>query len=409
MKTLVSASKLSYTINGRTIVRDLDISLHTGELVGLIGPNGAGKSTVLKLLLGLIKPSTGTVLYEQKPLTILSDKQRAQSLAWCAQEHNLSLTCTVDQILEMGRYPHLGRWDSLTMHDKQILRQVKSFVGLDDWTNADVSTLSAGERQILMFARALVQDTQCLLLDEPSSNLDMGTEHKLFAMITELRREGKGIVAAIHNLNTAAEYCDRLILMYQGSLVAEGTPAKVLSEENLRRYYGIEVKVQLNQVTGSTSIVHIPKHVKNQGKRVHLIGGAGSALALTRLLVQAGYQLSAGVAHEYDSDAQLWHNLQIEMVKVAAFSHIDDSSFAQAHTLMAQADWVVLCAFPIGPSNRRNLVLAAQARRLLIVEEEPGFERFFGDQAIKNQFDTLAHKSPVLTKNAVLAHLAQND
>ncbi len=284
-----------------------------------------------------------------------------------SQETGQSFPFTVQEILLMGRYPHLGRFEQETPDDREKARQMLSYVGLGGLESRLFGELSGGERQLVLFAKALVQDTHVLLLDEPSSSLDIRHQDRIFSMALELAREGRAVAASVHNLGVAAHYCTRLILMDRGGIAAAGKPEDVLRPDLLDTIYGIRTVVTPSLATGSLTVSVVPWKEAGSGTRVHLIGGAGSAVNLTRELFRLGYHLSGGIAHEHDSDEKLWQSLGIENDRIGAFSRISDEDVEKAARLVEQADLTILCLFPVGQGNLGNLKLAARARRLVVL------------------------------------------
>lgn len=378
------------TGQGKKILEDVSFSAHGGELIGLIGANGAGKSTLLRHVSGYLKAQTGTVELAGKAVGAWGDKERARLLAWVSQDAPSAFPFTVEDLVAMGRYPYLGSFGKPGPDDLALVADLIRYVGLDSQRDQVYSTLSGGERQRALFARALAQGSRLLVLDEPSASLDLSHEHRLFAMMGELCREGRCVISAVHNLNTAAEYCHRLVLLHQGRLVADGRPEEVLTVENLKTYFGYEAHVGKNPATGSVLVQHAPRPARSRTPKVHVIGGAGAALNTTRLLVRLGYRVSGGIAHGLDNDATLWQSLGLAHVRVEPFSHIDNDSWDRARAMVEESDLTVLGDFPFGPGNRRNLSLAAQAKNLVILGD-PAHRRFFAD-GLAEEFQALVHR-----------------
>jgi iron complex transport system ATP-binding protein len=333
-------------------------------------------------------------------------RTRARKLAFMSQESGQTFPFTVLEILLMGRYPHMRRFEQETPGDRERARRMLSYVGLPGLQSRAFGELSGGERQLVLFAKALVQDTPVLVLDEPSSNLDIKHQDRIFSMAQELAREGRAVVASVHNLGVAAHYCTRLILMDKGRISAAGRPEDVLRSELLDRVYGIRTIVSPSLATGSLTVAVVPENAGGAGPRVHLIGGAGSAVNLTRELYRLGYQLSGGIAHEHDSDEELWRSLGVECERVGAFSRIGDDDVARAARLVERADLTILCSFPVGQGNLGNLRLAALAARLIILAPGAGdvTRSFFAHEG-RALFDELQRGARVLSYDALVAEL----
>ena len=369
---VLRAAGLRYRIGSAELLSGVDFELKKGELVGLIGPNGAGKTTLLKTLIGFLKPSGGDVYLDGRPIGDYKARDRARRIAYLSQHGPDQFPFPVIEVVEMGAYPVVGLGRAPGKRERDAAHKALAYVGLEHLAYRSFPTLSGGERQLALFARVLVQESPIIILDEPTVSLDIGHEAALLNMVGDLCAEGRSAVVALHNLNLAAEHCHRLVLMERGTVRAVGTPEEVLTRELIETSYHTEVHVGRNESTGSVSIDPVPRNARRVSLRVHVIGGAGSGVNITRFLHRSGCFITGGVAHELDSDAKLWRALGIPFVTTAAFSEIDETAFHDAASLIAEADITVLCAFPFGKGNSRNLRLAAGARELIILEEEPG-------------------------------------
>ncbi len=396
------AEEVHYTIaeGNKSLLRSVHVQIQPGELIGLIGPNGAGKSTLMKILLGFLQPTDGVVSLDSHPLVKLSAKQRAQSIAYMGQQGPGAFPFTAVEIVEMGTYPVLGTGKQPGKTERAAAMDALNYVGMGDFAQRNFLTLSGGEKQLVLFARVLVQNTPYILLDEPTANLDLGHETQLLQMSRELCKEGKGIMIAMHNLNSAAEFCDRLILLDRGELVAQGTPREVLTQKRVEQYYHTHARVGINESTGSITVTPVPQIQTQQGFKVHIIGGAGSSVTLTRLFHLQGIPMTGGVAHELDSDAKLWKALGIPYLEVPAFSEITEDVYGKAKNFVDEADLVILCSFPFGRGNVGNLELASYAalgNKLIILSTHTGTcERGFYLPHIDNLYRKIEQENPPL-------------
>ena len=403
---VLEARDLGWTVGEVQIVAGVSLAVEPGELIGVIGPNGAGKTTLLRLLAGLLCPTAGRVLLRGRPLLELDHRARARWISFMSQDTSQVYSFTVMEILLMGRYPHLGRFQNETAEDRERARRMLSYVGLASLGERTFSGLSGGERQLVLFARTLVQETDALLLDEPSSSLDIHHEDRIFSMAQELAREGRAVMASVHNLTVAAQYCSRLVLLEKGRVARDGRPAEVLQSELLDRVYDTRTVVSPSLATGSPTVAVVPRGTNAGGVRVHLIGGAGSAVNLTRELYRLGCRLSGGIAHEQDSDERLWKSLGIPCRTMGAFSRITDEEVDAAAAMVEEADLTVLCCFPVGAGNLGNLKLALRARRLVVLAPGPGDapRSFFSGEA-QALFDRVREKGEPLELPAVVQAL----
>lgn len=404
----LSVKNLSYSVGEKKILNSLSIEENSGELIGLIGPNGSGKTTLLKILSGIIRPSSGSVYINDVTLSKMTDKKRAKFIGYMPQDNNFSFRLNIMDVVLFGRYPYLGRMEKYSRNDLLIAERMLEYVGLKDYKNRFFDTLSGGEKQLVVFAKVLAQETQCLFLDEPTSNLDIKHQSKLFSMASELAKEGKIVITAVHNLNVASQYCNKLILLKGGSIVKEGSVASVLTPEIINDVYDVNAAVSVNTSTGARLVSVIPEPAKEQKLAVHIIGGAGSAVNLTRELLRMGVKVTGGIAHRYDADLLLWDSAGIISYSVAPFSQIEDKDVKKAKELVKSADLTVLCTFPIGVGNYRNLFLAMEAKKLIVIEDSvDSASRVFFYKDSKSIYDKLLSHADIMDLESFLKFIRQ--
>ncbi len=234
---------LDVHLGHRQVVKQVSFSAEAGEWLAVIGPNGAGKSSLLKAIAG-ITPCRGTLEIDGQSLEHLAPRQRARRLAMVAQSPVIPEGITVLEYTLLGRTPHLGAFGRESAADRVRVHDALADLDAAHLGARDVSTLSGGERQRVMLARALVQDTQVLLLDEPTTALDIGHQQDVMELVDRLRRErGITVITTLHDLTLASRYPDRLLMLVEGGVVAEGSPVDVLTEAHLARFYGASVSV----------------------------------------------------------------------------------------------------------------------------------------------------------------------
>lgn len=257
MEILAEAVKMF--IGSKEILKGIDFTLHNKEFVGIIGPNGSGKSTFLKCVYRVQKPTSGGITIDNKKLDELSYRESALKLAVVAQHNFYSFDFSVLEVVLMGRSPHKKIMERDNLKDFQIARQALKTVGLEDFEERNFSTLSGGEQQRVILARALTQQTECLVLDEPTNHLDIKYQLQIMDIVKSL---GLTVIAAIHDLNIAAMYCDRLVAIDAGTVVGMGTPQELLTEKFIYDMYGVESKINHEDETGRMNIVYLPQHWK---------------------------------------------------------------------------------------------------------------------------------------------------
>lgn len=254
-RALLRAEDVRCRLDGADILRGASLSVRAGELVGLIGPNGAGKSSLLRVVSGLWPISGGTVTLLDRPLRDYPPRRVAQVVAQVPQITALDFPFTVRQVVLMGRSPHLSRFALESAQDRALADEALRRTGTLDLAERLIGTLSGGERQRVLIARALTQQPRLLLLDEPTANLDLLHELSILALVRGLVDEGDlGAVAALHDLELAARACGRLVLLHEGAVLADGSPAEVLTPALLRAAYGVEARPFADPITGHLRI-----------------------------------------------------------------------------------------------------------------------------------------------------------
>jgi iron complex transport system ATP-binding protein len=248
---LLRADAITVRRDENTLLQSVSFSVAAGELVGLVGPNGAGKSTLLKAIGGLWTDVGGEVTLLGQPLRRYSTRQIARIVAHVPQITALDFAFTVEQIVMMGRSPHLGRFEIETGRDREIVQSALERTDTAHLSARLINTLSGGERQRVLIARALAQQPRVLLLDEPTANLDVQHQLGVLDLLRRLVAQDRlGAAVAVHDLEMAARYCDRLVMLHHGTVLAEGTPEAVLAPDLLAEVYCVDVQPYRDPITG---------------------------------------------------------------------------------------------------------------------------------------------------------------
>lgn len=250
----VAAQNLSYRIEAHRLLDGVDLRVEKGQMVGLIGPNGAGKSTLLRAISGILRCQDGTVMLEGRDIKDMTTKDVAAGLALIPQIAPYTHGFTSMELVLMGRYPHLGRFQVEGKEDERIAREAMALTETDQFAHRTLDTLSGGERQRVFVARALAQQPRMLLLDEPTSNLDVLHQLMVLDLVRHLVDDGLTAVAAFHDLSMAARYCDRLVVMSGGKVVANGLPEDVLTPRLIETVFKVKAAVYRDPVTGSLAV-----------------------------------------------------------------------------------------------------------------------------------------------------------
>lgn len=237
---MIQAINLSYEVNNKKICNNVNLNIDKDIITGIVGPNGSGKSTFLKQIYGTLEPTKGQVLLNGVDIENYGAKELARKIGVMAQENSLEFTFTVGEIVLMGRSPYLEFYSSYSLKDFELAREALMKVGLLDKINQNYRTLSGGEKQRVLLARLLTQNTPILILDEPTNHLDIGYQYKVLDIIKNLE---KTTIVAIHDLNFAIKYCDEIILFDKGRVLKKGKAKDVFTCEILREIFGIECKL----------------------------------------------------------------------------------------------------------------------------------------------------------------------
>jgi iron complex transport system ATP-binding protein len=262
---MIDVHSISFRYQKNWVLQDISFQVGKGEFIGVIGPNGSGKSTLLKVLYRLLSPQQGEVLVEFVPLKRMSRAEIAKRIAVVAQETYPLFPFRVIEIVLMGRSPYLGYLMFESEKDLEIAKKAMKWTEILNFSERPIDELSGGERKRVFIARALAQEPEVILLDEPTANLDIHHQIEFLDLILSLNREkGLTIVMATHDMNIAAEFCDRLILLRQGTIYKMGSPKEVITEENIERVYGCQVLVDQNPISGMPRINLLKKGTRNE-------------------------------------------------------------------------------------------------------------------------------------------------
>jgi iron complex transport system ATP-binding protein len=247
---------VSLGYNNKPVLKDITLRASPGELVGLIGPNGSGKSTIIKALSRIINPFSGKILLDGQDIVRIPRRELACLVGVVPQMPLLPSTFTAFEIVLMGRNPHLGLFQSEGPRDWAIAWRAMEQTTTRLLANRRINELSGGEIQCLLIARVLVQETKVILLDEPTANLDIGRQVEILDLIRKLCiKNNLTVLAALHDLNLAAQYCDRLCLINEGRIYAEGTPVEVITDRHIKEVYGAENCVYTHPINGLPTVL----------------------------------------------------------------------------------------------------------------------------------------------------------
>ena len=393
----LEVDKLTVAYGERRVLEGVSLTIAPGEFVGLVGPNASGKSTLLKAATRVLRPVSGRVLLDGRDVwREMSLGEMARSVAVVPQDFPMDFPFTVRETVLMGRTPFVGRLRGEQPADLARVRQAMESTETLDLSDRLISELAGGERQRVVLAKALAQDPRLLLLDEPTSHLDLSHQVDILDLLLGLNREvGLTLVLVLHDLNLAAMYCDRLFLLGGGQLAAEGSPADVLTPANLQAVYGSRVLVGRHPIYGCPQVTLVSRRrpaadqgdvpvageaflraatgaaeapdAGGRGKaapaRIHVVAGGGSSAGLLECLAAAGYGLTVGPVNAGDSDWHMARTLGVETVTVPPFSAVDREAVAKAAAAMSSSDAVLVGPVPFGRGNVAVLEAVLKAAR----------------------------------------------
>lgn len=361
MTTAIQLNHVTARYREKPVLQDISLTIEAGEMIGILGPNGAGKSTLFAILSGLLAPASGTVEVFGAPIQRMAPEARAKAIAVVPQDLDIPVAYTVEEIVMMGRTALIGRFSSPSQKDRQSVERALVYTDVADIRHAPLNELSGGERQRAIVAMVLAQEPRIILMDEATSHLDINHRLEIMQLVERLNREdGVTVLMISHDLQIAAEFSQRLILLDHGKLVTDGPPATVLTEDTLRQVYHCDVRVHHDPQSGGISILaapRLPAPGTGKGIRIHLVGGGGCGEPYLRQLALCGYTVTCGVLNRGDQDAEVASALNISTALETPFSPVSRAAHAEARTLAREADALVLSPAPFGTGNLANLDL----------------------------------------------------
>jgi len=252
----VTIERVSFAYDPWTpALRGVDLAVVSGESLALIGPNGSGKSTLLKVVSGALRPDNGTVRLDDSSIGSRSARQIARRLAMVEQERSIGFDFTVREVVAMGRIPHRGRFARESRDDRRAIDHAMEMADVRNLADRSIRAVSGGERQRVYLGMALAQEPDVLLLDEPTTHLDLRHQVQFMTIVRERADEGMTVLIAIHDLTLAAQAADRIALMSEGKIVVTGTPSEVLTPSNVRRVFNVEAVVGKHPELGTTYVL----------------------------------------------------------------------------------------------------------------------------------------------------------
>ena len=359
----LSAKDLSVGYSGKVLIGGIDLSLNAGEVVTLIGRNGAGKSTILKSITRQLETLGGTVYVDKTDAKTLSNTEFATKFSVVLTERLKTELMTCEEVVEAGRYPYTNFFGKMTPEDRRIVSESLRMVGAEPLAEHSFSALSDGQRQRVLLARAICQQPQIMVLDEPASFLDIRYKIELLGILRRLATERNMlIVLTLHEIDLAAKISDKIICVEGDRVSMAGTPEEIFCEEKIRELYDLQ-RGSYNVLFGSVELE------RPQGEaRLFVLAGGGAGIPVFRTLQKRGIPFSCGILSENDVDYQIARVLAQRVVSVPAFSRVGEEAVARACEELARAGKLYVACTAFGECN-------AECSRLLSFAEERGILR----------------------------------
>lgn len=356
---VLQTEALSAGYHRHIIVDGITFSVSSGEICTLIGPNGAGKSTVLKTISAQLPMISGSVSLCGNALEALREKEIAKRLSLLLTQKITAERMTCGDVVSTGRYPYTGTLGILNGQDKKIVYEAMELVGAAHLHDTDFREISDGQRQCVMLARAIAQQPRVMLLDEPTSFLDIGHKLHLLSLLRQLARERQiAVIQSLHELDLAQRFSDRIVCVHDGKAERIGTPEEIFSGDYIEKLYSIR-----NGVYDPRFGTAEPTAV--QGKpEVFVIGGGGTGIPVYRKLYRMGIPFAAGVLHENDLEYPAAKALAAAAITEKAFEPISPQTAAQALAVMRTCKQVICCTASFGTMNAENRILMETAASL---------------------------------------------
>jgi iron complex transport system ATP-binding protein len=357
LSALIRSENLDVGYDGKVVVNNVNVSGEKGEMICLLGPNGSGKTTILRTLTALQPPVKGQVFLDGVDISKIPKPELAKKLAVVLTEKVSLGLMTVFEIASMGRYPHTGLTGKITKSEIDIVDEALSLVKAGHLKNRYYFELSDGEKQKIMIARALVQEPQLIVLDEPTSHLDVSHKVEVVSILKRLCQEkGITVILSLHDIDIAIKGCQTILLIEKGEVKAQGSPEEVICEGTIQNLYQIK-GAKYNELLGCLEF-SAPKE-----SQVFITGGDGTGTGVYRALSRAGYGICCGILHSNDVDVHVAKSLSCEIIEENSFVGISQKQFEQALCRVEAIDYLVDTGFPVAKGNEMNLELVKEAIR----------------------------------------------
>lgn len=355
MNSIITVKQVDVGYNKKTVISDVNIDGMKGQIICLLGPNGAGKSTILRTLAGILAPINGCITIDGQEIQRIKKKEISKKMALVLTDTVSPGLMTVKELVSMGRTPYTNFIGKLTENDKKIVQNALETVDAVHLSNRYYDELSDGEKQKVMIARALVQEPELIILDEPTSHLDIKHKVEVIQVLQRLVNEKHiTVILSLHDIDLAIKGCQTVLLVNDGKVVAQGTPEEIVKKGCIQKLYGIK-GARYNELFGSVELNGSKAH------DVFVTGGNATGIHIYRALARKGFGMVAGILHENDSDTQVAQSICNEVIKEEPFSVIRSTTIDKAMRFVEEVQCVVDTGFPIGEGNEGNCEVIKRA------------------------------------------------
>lgn len=370
-ETAIEIKDVNFSFGQQKVINNFSLEIEKGEFIALLGPNGVGKTTIFNIISGILPFKEGKVRIFGKDISKMKPKETAEHIGVVPQESTSNFNFSNLEIVLMGRACRSSRFENETEDDYKLALKSMELTKTDHLSDRGFMEISGGERQRVVIAQVITQETDILLLDEPTSNLDINFQIEIMQLISKIKEDKNlTVVGVFHDMNLAAQYVDRIVLMKDGKIFKDSTPEKVLTPENIYEVFKAHVITERNPFTNK---IYITPHYNNHNefiakpkkrKKIHIIAGGGSGSYLFNILSSEGHEISTCILSSIDTDAKIARQLKIPLVVEDPHLEISEENIRLNKKFISQSDAVVISRVLFGKKNYENLLSVEEALNL---------------------------------------------
>ena len=416
----ISVKNLNFSYDGTPVLKNLNFEIKKNSFISILGPNGAGKSTIVNLMSKVLTGYNGEILIEGNNIRDLSQIEIAKNIAVVPQSTSIGFNFSVLETVMLGRYPYLSRFKSESQEDYKIVNEVMKLTRTEIFKDKNYNELSGGEKQRVIIAQTLVQDSPIIILDEPTSHLDINFQIEFMELFFSLfKKNKKTIIGIFHDINLAIQYSEKIMLLKDGGIFCYGNVEEVITRTNMMSVFNSDVYIGKNPFTGKLYVspnfnlqfVHTNEIIKEEIK-VHVIGGGGAASPILNMLHNSGYIVSTGVVNNLDTDLNTAEQLGITFINEAPFSPISEEAYLRNLELIKTSDFVILPCVEFGNGNFLNLSAALEAihlgKKVIVINTTDINTRdYVNGKAILLYLEILSGNAVVLNNNDEILNILE--